>query len=79
MEKFFKSPIWHSLISLSLGAFIASIVGAVLAMTMLAASLQASGNPHDIVRTAGAIGFIVSALGFLTGIISLVVLTLKNL
>jgi len=79
IEKFFKNPLWHSLISVSLGAFIVSIGASVIAMAMFATSLQKAGKPNEAVRTIGAVGFLVSGLGFFVGIGSLVALTLKNL
>lgn len=75
IETVFPNPQWQFLIIIVLTGFIVSIVGAVRMMFSLAGSVM---QLREQTTTAERIGFLITTLGFLTGITGFVVFAIRN-
>ena len=77
LEKLFKIPHLPGLVSLSLGAFLVSILGATLAQTISVASLGRANRPGSY--AFGSVGIVLAWGGFVAGIILLTIFAIVNL
>ena len=80
MEKLFKRPAWQSLVVVAIIAFLTAVVGAVIAFTI--GLIQFPGLEHreqEWENTVGGTALVLTWVGFLVGVFSLAVFTIKNL
>lgn len=79
LEKFFKAPLWTTLIGVTFFALIVSLVSALSAMLAYGSFIHSLDNRDARYVKVLGIGGIVGALGgFIVGIIALVTFTLRN-
>jgi hypothetical protein len=79
LEKFFKAPLWTTLIGVTFFALIVSLVSALSAMLAYGSFIHSLDNRNARYVKVLGIGGIIGALGgFIVGIIALVAFTLRN-
>ena len=74
----FKNPEWSCLIAVTLICFIVSIVSSVISMKCIAYTFFEPKDTSEKFVRVGSVFYFLSVTGFLVGIISLVIFTLKN-
>jgi hypothetical protein len=78
MKDVFRTPEWPILIGVTFGLLILSTVSSVVVMIILGHEMQKSCQPSEIIGNVFLAGVIVSWVGFLLGIITLVAFGMKN-
>ena len=78
IEKIFTHPEWKVLVAIAIASLLVSILSAVGAMTVHAATIHKS-SPSTAVNVLGAFGLIGTWLGFIVGMCSLTAFALRNL
>jgi|RhiMetdeSRZDD1v2_1073273.scaffolds.fasta_scaffold45817_5 hypothetical protein len=81
LDKLFQHPEWRGAMVLSLVGFTVSVAGCTGMLVIVVADVAHRGDFGNtgVSNLAGATATIVAWAGFLTGLVSLVVFTLKNL
>ena len=76
LERLFKNPEWSALIGVSLIGFIVSLIACLVGMWLSSTLLAGEAGQGEVI--AGSISWLVCVVGFISGIISLVIFAFKN-
>lgn len=79
LEKLFKSPEWKWLIGASFTCFLLSLCASLFCMFFYIRRLGEAEGLGDIERNFAGASFLTSTIGFLAGLVTLAVFSLKNL
>ena len=80
LEKLFIQRMWKVLVALSFVAFILSVIAAVAAHTFFVLHFPRPENkPTEWIKDATAFALLIAWLGFLIGVVSLAIFSIRNL